>query len=320
MTRLTLAIVGGLTGVFATTAARAQDTNDQLQKCDKPIGTLAVVEPQNEYIVALQRLQLGSPVGLIRMMIQQSKCFVVVERGAAMRNIKQERELAGAGEMQQNENMGGGMMKAADFILTPAVVISNSNAGGVGGAVGGLLGRHSPIAAVAGGVKFKEAQTSMLIADARTTVQVAAAEGKAKKKDFGLGALGFAGGAVGAVGGYTNTAEGKIIAASYLDNLNNIVTALKADAGLMARAEKFQTVGLSGGDVKAGATYAEGTVLSPKIDNVKLLAAAKDGSKTVTLLKKGEELVFLGEESEGYVKVQGATGEGWVKKTLVGKK
>ncbi|MFN8579730.1 MAG: CsgG/HfaB family protein [Gemmatimonadaceae bacterium] len=245
-------------------AAFAQD-KQELQKCEKPIGTLAVVEPQNEYMVALQRYQLGSPTGLIRMMVQQSKCFVVLERGQAMNNMKQERDLAKNGEMQQDENMGAGMMKAADFILTPAVVIASGNSGGVGGAVGGLLGRKNPVvAAVAGGAKFKEAQTSMLIADARTTVQVAAAEGKAKKTDFSLGALGFVGGAITGVGGYTNTPEGKIIAASYLDNYNNIVTSIKADPDLMARADKFKTAGLSGADVKAGATFPEGAVLAPR--------------------------------------------------------
>lgn len=314
-----LLLSAALSPLFAGVAL-AQE-KDEVQKCDKPIGTLAVVEPQNEYLVALQRYQLGSPTGLIRMMVQQSKCFLVVERGAAMRNIQQERELAKAGELQQDENMGGGQMKAADFILTPAVVIASNNSGGVGGAVGGLLGRRGGgLAAVAGGAKFKEAQTSMLVADARTTIQVAAAEGKAKKTDFSLGALGFVGGAVGAVGGYTNTPEGKIIAASYLDNFNAIVTQVKADAGLMARAEKYKTGTLSGAETKAGAVFPEGTVLAPKIDNIKLMAEAKDGAKVVGQLKKTDELVFLGEESEGYLKVQGSNGEGWVKKTLVGKK
>ena len=39
--------------------------------------------------------------------------------------------------------MGGGQMVAADFVLTPAVVFSENNAGGVGGAVGGLLGHKA---------------------------------------------------------------------------------------------------------------------------------------------------------------------------------
>ena len=53
-----------------------------LEHCDKPMGALAVVEPQDEIITALRRYNLQSPVGLIRMMIQQSNCFIVVERGA----------------------------------------------------------------------------------------------------------------------------------------------------------------------------------------------------------------------------------------------
>jgi hypothetical protein len=301
--------------------ARAQDTKDELQKCDKPIGTLAVHEPQQEYMRTFARYSLGSPAALLRMMAQQSKCFVVVERGVAMQNMQQERELARAGEMQQDANMGGGQMKAADFIMTAAVQVVDNNAGGAGGAVGGILGRRAPVVGALGaGVKFKEAQTSLLIADARTSVQVAAAEGKARKSNFNLGAIGWGGGAVGAVGGYSNTAEGKVIAASYLDNFNGIVEQMKADQGLMARAEKFTAAGTSGADVKAGVTYVEGDVLSPKIDNIKLFAGPSDGSKASATLKKGEEIVFLGEEKDGFLKVQGSSAEGWVKKSLVAKK
>ena len=50
------------------------------------------------------------------------------------------------------------------------------------------------MAAVAGGLKFKEAQTSMLVADARSGVQVAAAEGSTKKADLALGGALFGGG------------------------------------------------------------------------------------------------------------------------------
>ena len=37
-------------------------------------------------------------------------------------------------------------------------------------------------------------------------------------------------------------------------------------------------------------------------------------------LKKGEEYVFRGEEKDGFLKVQGSSGEGWVRKTLVSKR
>ena len=132
------------------------------------------------------------------------------------------------------------------------------------------------------------------------------------------GVMSYRGNAAG--GGFSNTAEGKVIAASYLDNYNIVVRALKADADLMARAEKFKATGLSGADTKAGATFADGVVLGPKIDNIKIFAAAKDDAKVLGLLKKSDDLVFLGEEVDGFVKVQGSTHEGWVKKSLVAKR
>lgn len=313
---LSLCIAGLTTGLAAQDSTK-KESKDELKKCVKPIGTLAVVEPQQQYMAAFQRYGLGSPSGLIRMMVQNSNCFVVLERGVAMQNMQQERALAGAGEMQQDENIGKGQMKGADFVLTPAVVFDNPNAGGVGGGVGGLLGRKVGI--VAGGLKFKEAETSMLIADVRTSVQVAAAQGKAKKTDFKLGGFAWLGGGAVAGGGYSNTAEGKVIAQSYLDNYNNIIDNIKANAQLMARADRFKGAGLDGDLVKAGAVFADGDVIMPKIDNVKLLAEPKDGSKVLASLKSTDKLVYLGEEKDGFLKVQGSDAEGWVKKALIKK-
>jgi hypothetical protein len=305
---------------IAAAAAAAQTTGkdgSDLEKCDKPIGTLAVHEPQNDVIASLRRYQLESPTSLIRMMVQQSNCFTVVERGVAMQNIMQERQLAQGGELQQGSNMGKGQMVTADYVLTPNVLIAEPNAGGVGGGIGGFGRKLGVVGAIAGGLKFKEAQTSILIADTRTTVQVAAAEGKAKKTDFRLGMLGWGGGAVGAVGGYTNTNEGKVIAASFLDNYNQIVRSVRSNPEMQKAAASG---GAAASGPKAGAVYNEGDVLAPKIDNVKLLADAADGARAVATLKKGDDVVFLGEEKNGFLKVQGGSAEGWVKKSLVGKK
>src|SRR6188508_509668 len=92
-----------------------------LEHCEKPMGALAVVEPQDIVLSDLSRYRLSSPVGLIRMMVQQSNCFIVVERGAGMQNMMQERQLASSGQLRSNSNMGGGQMVSADFILTPSV-------------------------------------------------------------------------------------------------------------------------------------------------------------------------------------------------------
>jgi hypothetical protein len=292
-----------------------------LEHCDKPMGALAVVEPQNEILVALTRYKLSSPVGLIRMMIQQSNCFIVVERGAGMQNLMQERQLASAGQARQGSNMGGGQMVAADFIMTPSVVFSESNAGGVGGGVGGLLGRRAAaVGAVAGGLKFKEAQTSMLVADARSGVQVAAAEGSTKKADLRLGGLMFGGGMGAAAGGYGNTNEGKIIAAAFMDNYNNVVKAVRNDPSLVRNVGTLKQEAAAGGTTKSGAVFNEGDVLTPKIANVKLLAQPSDTGKVVATLGRADELVVVGAVKDGFVNVQSANASGWVKVVLVSNK
>jgi hypothetical protein len=178
----------------------AQNASAQAEKCDAPKGTLAVVEPQSVAIASLSRYGLGSPSGLIRLIIQQSNCFQIVERGAGMQNMMQERALAQSGEMQSGSNVGKGQMVAADFIVTPNVVFTDNNAGGVGGSLLGALGGRAGavLGGIAGGLKFKQAQTSMLLVDARSGIQVAAAEGSAQQTDFALGGALFGGGAAAA--------------------------------------------------------------------------------------------------------------------------
>lgn len=298
----------------------AQGAASDLERCDKPMGAVAVVEPQDYVMGALARYNLQSPVGLIRMMIQQSNCFIVVERGQGMQNMMQERALAGGGEMRANSNIGGGQMVAADFILTPAVVFSENNAGGMGGALGGLLGgKAGLIGAVAGGLKFKEAQTSMLVADARSGVQVASAEGSSKKADLALGAAIWGGGAGGGIGGYGNTNEGKIVAASFADNYNNIVRVVRNDPSLHRDVGTLAQEAAAGGSTKAGAVYNEGDVVYPKIAGVKIMGSAGESGKAVATLDKGEELIYMGEEQNGFLKVESGKGGGWVKKVLVTK-
>lgn len=288
-----------------------------LEHCDKPMGALAVVEPQDYVSQSLSRYGLQSPTGLIRMMVQQSNCFIIVERGIGMQNMMQERALQESGELRQNSNMGGGQMVSADFVLTPAVVFSENNAGGVGGALGGLLGGRSGnvIGAVAGGLKFKEAQTSMLVTDSRSGVQVAAAEGSSRKADLKIGAALFGSSAAGALGGYTKTNEGKVIAASLMDNYNNIVRSVRSQPSLQRDVGTLAEE--AGKKTKGGAVFNEGDTIVPKIGNLKVYSGPNDTSKAVTTLSKGEEMIFMGEEQDGYLKIESGSGGGWVKKVLV---
>jgi hypothetical protein len=298
----------------AGTSGSAGDSG--IEKCDKPMGAMAVVEPQDFVVQSLTQYGLQSPVPLIRMMIQQSNCFLVVERGVGMQNMMQERQLSQSGQTRAGSNMGGGQMVTADFILTPNVVFSEGNAGGIGGALGGVLSRSNPLlGAVAGGLKFKEAQTSMLLADARSGLQVAAAEGSTKKADLRLGGALFGSGGFGAVGGYGNTNEGKIIAAAFMDNYNKIVGVVRNDESLQRDVGTLKQE--AGKKTVAGEVFNEGDVVVPKIANVKLLKTPADGAAAAATLTRGEELVVIGEEKNGFLNVQGGAASGWVKKLLV---
>jgi hypothetical protein len=120
-------------------------------------------------------------------------------------------------------------MVAADYTMNPSINFSQKGTGGIGGGVGGLV--PAPLGAavgfVAGGLKSNEASTTLLLIDNRSSVQIAASEGSAKNFDFRFFGAGWGGGAGGAVGGFTNTPEGKIITAAFADSYNQMVKALR---------------------------------------------------------------------------------------------
>jgi Curli production assembly/transport component CsgG len=220
-----------ITALTVCGTSSAQSSNQGVvEKCANSLGTLAVSEGSPETMSNLNRYRLGSPATMLRMMIEESGCFTVVERGAGLRAMQQERALAGTGMLQDGSNVGGGQMQAADFVLTPAIQFAEET-GGVGGSIGSFFGRlPGPLGALgglAGGVKFKEAETTILVSDVRSGIQVASAEGKASKMNFSLGGWGWGGLGWASAGGYSKTPEGKLIAASLLDNYNQIVAKVR---------------------------------------------------------------------------------------------
>ncbi|MFH0131539.1 CsgG/HfaB family protein [Variovorax sp. EL159] len=227
--------------------AATSGESSQLERCDSPLGTVSLIENVNAgwYTVLTGEYKLPPTANLLRLLVQQSNCFVVVERGAAgMNAMTRERALMQSGEMRGGSNFGRGQMVASDYGLSPEIVFSNSDAGGIGGALGGLVGggRGRALAQLGANLQTKEASALLTLIDNRSGVQVAAAEGSASKTDFG----GFANlsgiSAAGGIGGYTRTPQGKVIAAAFMDAFNQMVRSL--------RNYKAQTVrgqGLGGG-------------------------------------------------------------------------
>ncbi len=207
--------------------ATTQGENTALEKCPESLGTLGIDEDQGApwYARYSQQYKLGSTVPLLRLIIQQSNCFVIVERGSAFNSMMRERQLRDSGEMRAGSSMQQGQIVAADYTMKPSIAFSERGTGGVGAAVGGLLG--SVGALVGGSMRQNEASTTLLLIDNRSGVQLAAAEGSAKNMDFGLLGGVFGGGAGGAGGAYSRTPEGKVLTAAFVDSYNQMVKAVR---------------------------------------------------------------------------------------------
>ena len=243
---------GNTTVTGAAGGATAAGNKSNLESCDESLGTLAMEEDvRAPWYSQLRQYNLGSTIPVLRLMIQQSNCFVIVERGAGMQAMQQERSLMRGEEGRAGSNMGGGQMVAADYLMRPSIQFSGKTGGSSGG-LGGLL--PGAIGTLAGSVGVNEASTTLLMVDMRSGVQISAAEGSGKNFDFGFFGGAFTGGLAGAGGGYSNTPRGKVVVAAFADSYNQMVKAL--------RNYKAQTVrgglgtggrlGVQGGQTEAG--------------------------------------------------------------------
>ena len=229
----TMPTVGGGSASPVTGAAGGSSTagaNASLERCPETLGTLRSEENTSAswYSYYQSNYRLGSTVPLLRMMIQQSNCFVIVERGRGLQGIEAERNRSRGEEARAGSNVQRGQEVVADYSLSPEIMMNARGTQGVGAAVGGLLSRANPLlGGIAGSAKMNEAGVVLLLLDIRSTVQLAAAEGYSKNWDFGLGGALFGGGLGGAAGGYTNTPEGKLVASAFVDAYNKMVVAVR---------------------------------------------------------------------------------------------
>ncbi len=207
--------------------AHTENVNPMLERCASPIGTLSVLEEDRNLYSIISRYGMQSTVPVLRLLAQQSNCFVVVERGEGFRSMTTERKLEKAGELRKHSNFGKGQMVAADYTVVPTLVFNDNNTGGVGGAIGGLFGTVG--ATIGSSLQFKEAQSMLTLVDNRSGVQVAVAEGSGSSMDVG-GLFGFfesVSSVGGGMGGYANTPEAKVIVAAMTDAFNNLIRATK---------------------------------------------------------------------------------------------
>jgi curli biogenesis system outer membrane secretion channel CsgG len=224
---------GGGSATQATGAAAGETSagaNSQLETCPETLGTVSIDEQTNAgwYSAYQSRYSMGSTLPALRLLIQQSNCFVIVDRGRGLQARTREAELIRGEEGRAGSNYGKGQIAAADYTIIPEVILSDRGGSGAAGGLGGLFGSAGRLlGGLAGAVSTNEAGTILTLIDNRSTVQLAAAEGFSKNMDFaGMGAL-FGGGAAAAGGAYTSTPQGKVIFAAFTDSYNKMVRALR---------------------------------------------------------------------------------------------
>jgi hypothetical protein len=221
-------------GFAASIDDKTAQKQAEIPTCSHKIGSLAVHEPQNQWWVGLG---LESPEALLKVFVMKSGCFTLVDRGAGFAMAQQERALATGGALQAGSNLGGGQVRAADYILVPDIVTKNGNSGGtnVGGLLGSFMGGYAGAIVSNINISSKTADVVLTVTNVRTSEQQAIEEGHGSKTDVGFGFGGGWGGWGGmGISNYQNTAIGQVVVLAYIEAYTKLVGDL---GGLSANAK-----------------------------------------------------------------------------------
>lgn len=242
MSALKILLLGAVAVGIATPAAaqrlakpssgqRLQEqTMDDVPRCTRKLGTLSIVDGDDPR--GWTQYSLAPPQKLLKVMVQRSGCFNLVDRGSGLQAAQRERNIGGNLGLQRGSNVGQGQIKAADYVLVAEVQGANSNVsgGGAGGVIGGLVGGR--LGALAGGVRSRkvEANTVLSLTNVRTTETISTQEGYAAKNNVSFGAgggTGFLGGGLATVGGgYDNTDIGRMVTLAFIQAYAKMVEEL----------------------------------------------------------------------------------------------
>jgi curli biogenesis system outer membrane secretion channel CsgG len=207
-----------------------QATMNDVPRCVRRLGTVSVMDGDDPR--GWTQFQLAGPQKLLKVLVQRSGCFSLVDRGSGLSAAQRERDIGSDLGLQRRSNVGQGQIKAADYVLIAEVQAADRDSGGsaVGAGLGGLLGGR--LGAVAGGLKSRkmEANTVLSLTNVRTTETIAVQDGYAAKNSLsfgGGGGLGFFGGGAALVGGgYDSTDIGRIVTLAFIQAYAKLVTDL----------------------------------------------------------------------------------------------
>src|SRR5574344_408281 len=214
----------------AAGGASSVNANASLERCDAPLGTLAVDDGRDKEwygsFGAATKITTIEP--LIRLAVQQSNCFVITSIGGGRTESKISAitdKQRNSGEFRAGSKQQKGQRVAADYFLEPAIIVNNESVGGLASNLGGLFGGVA--GALAGSLQSKQSVVTMSMFDIRSGVQLSISEGNATATNYGAALGAFGGGVGGSLGGFSRTPEGKATVAAFMDAYNKMVISLR---------------------------------------------------------------------------------------------
>ncbi|MFN4135658.1 MAG: SH3 domain-containing protein [Novosphingobium sp.] len=283
-----LAIAAGLIGTFSATALAAdKEPPVTLDKCEKSLGTVALVDGDTQ---GWTKYGLGSPRELIAALARESGCFSIHDAASGKPATFLMNVIAGDKEEVDKS------IETAKGVAMEGLVRSGAASGMLRGIPGGgsMLGMFGGF----GGKKKVVAAGIRLISPASGQT-VATGSGEVKKTTISFGSGGgtigaIANGATGAA--YAGSKDGQMLIEAFIKAFNGISAQRSALASLAPAAPAPAAL--------PAATAAVDT---------KLLAAADAKSATLRSVRAGTALTPTGQRQGLFIEVQDSFGtKGWV--------
>ena len=214
----------------AAGGATSVNANSTLERCDAPLGTLAVDDGRGKewYASFGAATKITTIEPLIRLAVQQSNCFVITSVG----NNRTESKMSAitdkqrnSGEFRAGSKQQKGQRVAADYYMEPSIIIDNDATGQLAAGVGGLFGNVGTL--IGGAMQSKASVVTLSMFDIRSGVQISISEGNSTATNFGAAMGAFGGGVGGGLGGFSRSPEGKATVAAFMDAYNNMVISLR---------------------------------------------------------------------------------------------
>lgn len=204
---------------------------DRIARCTERIGAAAITEADTNAQALTSAGLPRSMAPLVRQLLMQTRCFAVLERGAAFAALEYEMRIREQQGQERNRQVAA--MTAADYVLRAEIVFAEQTAGSktaIGAAFGNLLGGL--------GTEYRTREALVVISavDARTSEIIAASFGRGTNEAVGVGSVMLGGGLLALQGGWLDTPQAKPVAAALVDAWNQLLPRLLATRDKTERA------------------------------------------------------------------------------------